>query len=111
MDCNSTETLPYIWDEGIVTEESTCTVAGTSLHTCTLEGCGATYEETLELADHELETVPAKEATYTEIGWKEFKRCINCDYSEGFEQIPILKAAEITTYDDFIIAMDRLLVL
>ena len=39
---------------------------------------------------HTWETVAAKEPTCTEIGWNEYKKCTDCDTTEGYTEIPAL---------------------
>ena len=43
-----------------------------------------------EALGHALVDVPGKDATYTEPGYKAYKDCSRCDYTEGYEEIPVL---------------------
>ena len=42
----------HSWNEGEITTESTCTSEGEKTYTCTADGCGATYTESVEKKDH-----------------------------------------------------------
>jgi len=57
--------------------------------TCTEDSycveCGFVNEEA---TGHSLDTVPAQDPTCDAIGWGEYKACNNCDYTEGYEEIP-----------------------
>ncbi|MBQ8592014.1 MAG: Ig-like domain-containing protein, partial [Lachnospiraceae bacterium] len=67
----------HIFDEGIVTTESTCTKKGTRLYTCT--SCGATYEKEIALKAHTYNTgVITRESTCSEKGEIVYS-CISCD--------------------------------
>lgn len=40
--CNTPETKDHTWDSGDVTQKPSCTQTGTTIYTCTAQGCGAT---------------------------------------------------------------------
>ena len=67
----------HSWDEGVVTKEKTCWVAGIRTYTCTL--CGATKEETI-YAGHDRYVAEIIEPTCTKTG-KEITKCTGCAYS------------------------------
>ena len=50
---------------------------------------------------HEYETVPAKNPTYTNVGWNEHEACKNCGVKVGYVEIPKVQAEDISTYEDF----------
>ena len=72
--------------------------AGTYCKICekTLSG-----REEIPALEHELtEVVPAKQATYTGVGWEEYVKCVNCPYSTRVD-IPMLTVPDIKDYDTF----------
>jgi len=46
------EPCQHVYDEGVVTTEPSCTAAGVKTYTCTVDGCGDTYTEPVDLVDH-----------------------------------------------------------
>ncbi|MCQ2911234.1 MAG: hypothetical protein MJ244_03510 [Clostridia bacterium] len=64
----------------------TCTSEGYASYKC--EICNEYINVTLDKLEHELIDVPAKEATCTEAGYNAYKKCENCSYTEGYEEIP-----------------------
>ena len=57
------------------TFDATCTEDGKIVYTCS---CGETYEEVIPAKGHTEETVPGKDATCTEAGLTEGKKCSVC---------------------------------
>ena len=82
----------------LITEvPSTCTVAGYSAYyACTCHG-ELTTKEALPLANHTEETVAGKDATCTETGLTEGKKCSVCDtVLDAQEEIPVVAHTEET---------------
>ncbi|MBQ7344983.1 MAG: starch-binding protein, partial [Oscillospiraceae bacterium] len=76
--CNAVEACDqHIWDEGVVTQEPTCWVAGVRTFTCT--ACGSTQTESIA-AGHDLYVSQVIEPTCTKTG-KEYTKCTRCAYS------------------------------
>ena len=73
------------WDEGVVTKEPTCTVAGEKTFTCKI--CGETKTETIEALGHDCTVAKRKEATCTEDGFIKYNKCTRCDYTPETEVI------------------------
>ena len=64
------------WDAGVITAP-TCTEDGYIVKTC--EGCGATIQENgAPATSHNMEPVPAKDATCATDGNKAYYYCVNC---------------------------------
>lgn len=79
----------HIWDEGIVTRESTCSEKGEKIYTCKI--CSETREEELPLADHTEEIQAGTEASCTRSGHTEIKVCSVCgEVLDPGEEIPAL---------------------
>ncbi|HCY51616.1 MAG TPA: hypothetical protein DHU65_02795 [Clostridiales bacterium] len=75
-----------------VVQEKTCTQDELTKYTATFESGFAPTEKTVttKKAGHDLTDVSGKAATCTETGYKAYKKCKNCDYTEGYEEIPVL---------------------
>ncbi len=86
----------HVWDEGIVTKESTCKEKGIKTYTCL---CGGTKTEDLDFKPHTLTKVPAKAATESEEGNKEYYKCSVCD--KWFEDAAGTK--EITDHNSVVL--------
>ena len=74
------ETIPalgHAWDAGVITKEAACTEDGVKTFTC--GRCGEKRTEAIEATGHTEETVLSKEATCTEAGLTEGKKCSVCD--------------------------------
>ena len=81
--CDETaQTAEHTWNEEI-TIEPTCTAAGRKTLTCAV--CLATKTETIAANGHNLTAHEAKAATCTEIGWKAYEDCADCDYTTYVE--------------------------
>ena len=81
--CDETaQTAEHTWNEEI-TIEPTCTAAGRKTLTCAV--CLATKTETIAANGHNLTAHEAKAATCTEIGWKAYETCADCDYTTYVE--------------------------
>ncbi len=79
--CGETETevipaLGHTFGEWTVTTEPTCTAEGAKTRTCAT--CGETETETLPALGHTGEVLPGKDATCTEEGLTEGKKCAVC---------------------------------
>ncbi|MBQ4468462.1 MAG: fibronectin type III domain-containing protein [Firmicutes bacterium] len=70
------ETEEHMWNEGVVVKEATCTAAGEKKFTCSV--CGYTKTEEIPAKGHVEEILPGKEATCTEDGLTEGKKCSVC---------------------------------
>ncbi|MCD7803956.1 MAG: leucine-rich repeat domain-containing protein [Oscillospiraceae bacterium] len=69
----------HTYDNGVITEEPTCTEAGVKTYTCT--ECGNTYTEAIAATGHSYDTgTVTKEATCTENGEMTYT-CTVCGYS------------------------------
>lgn len=68
--------LGHAWDAGNVTTPATCKVTGVKTFTCTR--CKTTKTETVPTLAHTPVVVPGKEATCTETGLTEGKKCSVC---------------------------------
>ncbi len=64
------------WGDWTVTQEATCTEAGSREHTCS--DCNATEEEVIPAKGHTEETIPGTAATCTEAGLTDGKKCTVC---------------------------------
>lgn len=87
-----TFTVSHVWDEGVVTRPSTCSVKGEKLVTCTKCGATETTEIKLDPDKHTGETVftDEKEATCNEEGFTGNTRCAGCnEILEEGKVIPI----------------------
>ncbi len=75
-----------------VVQEKNCTQDELTKYTATFESGFAPTEKTVttKKAGHDLTDVSGKAATCTETGYKAYKKCKNCDYTEGYEEIPVL---------------------
>ena len=73
----------------------TCTKSGYTTHTCSV--CGHSYKDSeVDALEHTVETLPAVEATCTETGLTEGKRCSVCgEVLEAQEVIPALGHTEV----------------
>ena len=72
----------HAWDTEI-TVAPTCTAEGLRTYTCI--DCRATKTETIAANGHNLTAHEAKAATCTEIGWKAYEDCADCDYTTYVE--------------------------
>lgn len=70
------DSLGHAWDDGDVTTPATCKVTGVKTFTCTR--CKTTKTETVPTLAHTPGVVPGKEATCTETGLTEGKKCSVC---------------------------------
>ena len=90
-----------------VVQEKTCTQDELTEYTATFDKGFASTEKTVttKKAGHELTDVTGKAATCTETGYKAYKKCKNCDYTEGYEEIPVLghnyDYSDISWNDDY----------
>ncbi len=73
------ELAEHSWNGGEVTKAATCTEKGVKTYTCTVDGCGATKTEDIEMLTHTEETIAAVAATCTATGLTEGKKCSVCD--------------------------------
>ena len=87
----------HVWDEGVVTKKATCKEKGIKTYTCV---CGETKTEEIDLKPHTLTKVPAKAATESEEGNKEYYKCSVCD--KWFEDAAGTK--EITDHSSVVIS-------
>ena len=85
------------------TEHPLCGIPGMTAGTyCQICGKTLSGREEIPALEHELtEVVPAKNATYTGVGWEEYRVCANCPYSTRVE-IPMLPVPDIEDYDTFL---------
>ena len=60
----------HTFDDGVVTQEATCTVDGIKTQTCTK--CGKTKEVSIPKIPHDYDEVITKEATFDESGTKTY---------------------------------------
>ena len=67
----------HSWSEWNVTQEATCTEAGSQTRTCT--SCGAVETVTIPAKGHTEEIISSKAATCTETGLTEGSHCSVCD--------------------------------
>ena len=67
----------HTWGEPAVTA-ATCLKAGKKVYTCT-SGCGQTYEETIEKADHQMTKIPAVTPECGKAGNNEYYYCSTCN--------------------------------
>ena len=83
--------MEHTWDEGVQTTAATCTSAGETTYTCTVDGCGVTKVEDVPAAlDHAWdEGTVTTEATCEEEGEKVFT-CANNPRHARVEVIPAL---------------------
>ncbi len=65
----------HTWDEGVDKVAATCVDKGVKLYTCE---CGETKEEAVDALGHTEVAVPGKDATCTEAGLTEGKKCSVC---------------------------------
>ncbi|MDO5547597.1 MAG: fibronectin type III domain-containing protein [Eubacteriales bacterium] len=70
------QTGGHPYDDGVVTTQPTCTEKGVKTYTCTL--CKKTKTEPIPANGHKLTKTPAKEATYAQVGNKEYYTCTVC---------------------------------
>ena len=69
----------HAWNQGEVTKEATCTVAGIKTFSCTADGCGATSESAIAAPGHIVVTDAAVEATCTKAGLTVGSHCSVCE--------------------------------
>jgi len=69
----------HAWNQGEVTKEATCTVAGIQTFSCTADGCGATSESAIAAPGHIVVTDAAVEATCTKAGLTVGSHCSVCE--------------------------------
>nr|QGT51024.1 hypothetical protein Firmicute1046_1000 [uncultured Firmicutes bacterium] len=70
--------ISHIWNDGAETKPASCTEKGEKTFTCTIEGCGATKTEEIELLSHTSVTDAAVAPTCTETGLTEGAHCSVC---------------------------------
>ncbi len=76
--CNDTpEVCEHVYDDGVVTTQPTCQAEGVKTLTCTK--CGETTTEQVEKASHTEEILSGREATCSEAGLTQGKKCSVCD--------------------------------
>lgn len=68
--------LGHDWDEGIISEEPTCTGNGVITYTC--HRCQITKKEAIDPTGHTEQIIPGKEATCVESGLTDGKKCSVC---------------------------------
>ncbi len=77
-ECNAHDSdAAHNWGTGTVTVQPTCTRTGTRTFTCS--DCNAAKTETEPMAAHTEETIPEVNATCTEVGLTEGKKCTVCN--------------------------------
>ena len=70
---------PHTWNDGEITTAPKCTEEGVKTYTCTEEGCGATYTESVSAKGHTFGASTAyKPATCLTAGNKAYKQCSAC---------------------------------
>ena len=78
--CDATDGgAAHIWDDGEITVQPTCTVAGEKRYACA--ECGVKKTESIDAKGHNLVIHDAKAATCVEIGWEAYVTCRNCNYT------------------------------
>ena len=84
--------LGHSWDDGVIKvgSEPSCMQSGIRIHTCTVEGCGATIEKTAPALGHDMVPTIAQAPTCTTSGQSSGSECSRCDYAESGEIIPEL---------------------
>jgi len=73
--------VQHSWDEGEILEVDapTCTETGIRTHKCTVENCGAKWEETVAATRHSFnDTVAAVSSSCTTAGHDAYKQCEKC---------------------------------
>ncbi len=70
--------LGHDYDDGVVTIQPTCTEMGVMTYTCLREGCDHSFTEEIPANGHTEEIIPAQDATCTEDGLTEGKKCSIC---------------------------------
>ena len=72
------------------TEKATCTMDGSRTRFCYAVGCDYVETEKIPKLGHNIQNVPAVEATCTEAGYTEYSRCLRCAYQTSCVQTPKL---------------------
>ena len=81
----------------------TCTTDGHSAGSyCERENCDYVTWTVYPAEGHKMQTVAAKNPTYTSVGWEEYQQCSVCRMKEGYVEIPKLETPTISDYDSFI---------
>ena len=65
--------------------------------------CGATISgrEVIPALGHNIIQVPAKNPTYTSVGWYDYEKCTRCAYST-YVEIPAFESASVADFETFI---------
>ncbi len=85
------------WNEGVQTLDPTCSKVGAMTFTCKV--CNATKNEDIDKIAHKEETVAGSNATCTETGLAEGKKCSACgEILVEQKEIPALSHAYTTSY-------------
>lgn len=83
----------HVWNNGEVIEPATCVETGTMLYTCTVEGCGETYEGEIptDLENHKnTQTVAETTSSCTVPGYTAGVFCNDCgQFVSGHEEKPL----------------------
>ena len=92
--CSTEEAHEHVWDNGVVTEQPSCTEDGIKIYTCT--GCNQTRQETIAAMGHAT-SAPVREnvsaATCTEDGsYDEVVYCLVCDAEISRETVEVTAA-------------------
>lgn len=81
--------LDHNMGEWTITKDATCTEAGEKTRTCQREGCGHTETQAIDAKGHTEEVVTGKDATCTEPGLTDGKKCSTCgQVLEAQQEIP-----------------------
>ena len=81
----------------------TCTTDGHSAGSyCERENCDYVTWTVYPAEGHKMETIAAKNPTYTSVGWEEYKQCSVCRQKEGYVELAKLELPTINDYDSFI---------
>ncbi len=93
--------VEHTWGAGRITTAPGCTEEGVRTYTCAV--CLTTKTGSEPALGHELEAVPAKKPTYTEVGWEAYERCLRegCGYHTRVD-IPALGEPIIDNFQEFI---------
>ncbi|MBQ9991804.1 MAG: hypothetical protein IJP33_00055, partial [Firmicutes bacterium] len=76
--------VKHSWNSGKITLAASCLSEGVKTYTCTVDGCGGTYTETISASGHSFEKVEEVPATCIATGLNEHYRCINDGCGEYF---------------------------
>ena len=78
---NYTKLAEHTYNEGVITTNPTCLETGVKTFTCSVNGCGHQYTETVKATGHDEVQHEGKAATCSEDGWKDYVTCKNCNYT------------------------------